>query len=161
MAISLQILPYCPVVPSREQQAFIDSDVRWASYCAGRQGGKTIALAMAVLKNADIPNHSTLVVDPHKRVRSVLLVWVDGCPEVKVNTSRRTITFPSGASIHFVDAVENWLRGMNLDAAAVDDDLLSVHEYTLLLSRLRAPGSTLRATRCVETGKPEVVVEVR
>jgi len=140
---------WCPnIVPTPKQLLFLNSNADEVLYGGAASGGKTQSLLMSALQHVDEPNYACLIL---RRTYSDLVLpgaiqdrcqdWLRGTAAVW-NDSRKTFTFPSGASISFgycqTDQDRFRYAGTEIQQLCVDElTQFTEKTYTFLQSRLR------------------------
>lgn len=145
--------PFCPELPSIQQQVFLRTNAIEALFGGAAGGGKSSALLMAALQYVDIPSYSALLF--RKSLTDLTLPgalmdrfreWVAPHEDVRWNANTYTAVFPSGARISFgyLNNKEDYLRYKGVEAQFIGmDEVTEIREsdYRYLFSRLRRPSS--------------------
>lgn len=158
-------------VPTKEQQAFHDScQLRDSEIIlvAGRAWGKTTALFMEALKNADeLPGVVIVVVGQSQGLWwGALQSWkVVGLLGLTLNATTHTLKFPNGSSVRFdpysktrEDAFRKY-GGAEIQGAFFDGDVpWVIREYIAGRIRTHEEGVPIIGTRRVEDGSYRIYI---
>lgn len=140
--------PYIPFVPSPRQAEFLTNPTTCVLYGGGAGGGKSIALMMAALMYADIPDYNAIIMRKSYQdlslpsaLMDVSRQWLTGT-DAHWNELRKIWTFPSGASLSF-GYLDNTMakfryQGAEFQFIGIDEvTQIDKNSFQYLWSRLR------------------------